>query len=155
MRLDDLLLENKLLTDEQLVEARSAALGTGRLDVAVVELGYATESDVLKLLGDSMGMDVVSVQDAEVADDVLKLEQHDGTLDLPPAAEKVEIAGIAVAIGDGCGFDDSVVPELGDQARGILERTAIMYGKQLHWRLPPPILFLHRLQQGRCQKPIT
>jgi type II secretion system protein E len=73
MRLDDLLLENKLLTDEQLVEARSAALGTGRLDVAVVELGYATESDVLKLLGDSMGMDVVSVQDAEVADDVLKL----------------------------------------------------------------------------------
>jgi len=73
MRLDDLLLQNQLLTDEQLTEARHAALATGRLDHAVVELGYVTESDVLKLLGDSMGMDVVSVQEAEVADDVLKL----------------------------------------------------------------------------------
>jgi type II secretion system protein E len=73
MRLDDLLLENKLLTDEQLSEARQAAVSTGRLDVAVVELGYAAEADVLKLLGDAMGMDVVSVQDAEVGDDVLKL----------------------------------------------------------------------------------
>jgi len=73
MRLDDLLLENKLLTDAQLSEARTAALATGRLDHAVVDLGFASETDVLKLLGDSMGMDVVSVQDAEVDDDVLKL----------------------------------------------------------------------------------
>src|SRR5262245_1906164 len=73
MRLDDLLLEHKLLTDEQLAEARSAALATGRLDQAVVDLGFAAESDVLRILGESMGMDVVSVHEAEVADDVLKL----------------------------------------------------------------------------------
>jgi general secretion pathway protein E/type IV pilus assembly protein PilB len=73
MRLDELLLDKRLLTQEQLSEAKSHARTSGRLDQSVIELGFVPEEDMLRVLGESMGMEVVSVQDAEVGADVLGL----------------------------------------------------------------------------------
>lgn len=68
----------------------------------------------------------------DFADDVFELKQHHGPLDLAPAAELVEIAGIAKAVCDRRCFDHCLVAELGYEARRVLERTAIMNGQEVH-----------------------
>ena len=93
MRFEDMLLDRGLLNAEQLAEAKHAA-GDRRLDQAVVELGLVEEADLLSLLGETMGMKVVSVRE-EVIDEavtrlvpartvfrsqVLPLERQNGTL---------------------------------------------------------------------------
>ncbi|HVJ80809.1 MAG TPA: ATPase, T2SS/T4P/T4SS family [Planctomycetia bacterium] len=73
MRIEDLLLRNGVLTPDQLADAKRIVCPGKRLDQAVVELGFADEDSLLKLMGGSLGLEVVSVQDAQVGADVLQL----------------------------------------------------------------------------------
>lgn len=71
MRFEDLLIDRGLITEAQLAEAREATGKGLRLDQAVVHLGLLPESEVLKLLGMSLGLEVISLADCRIDPQVL------------------------------------------------------------------------------------
>ncbi|MFO0946834.1 MAG: hypothetical protein U1D30_12955 [Planctomycetota bacterium] len=71
MRFEDLLIERGLISEAQLAEAREAAGKGMRLDQAVVQLGLLPESEVLQLLGNSLGLEVISLADCRIDPQVL------------------------------------------------------------------------------------
>jgi general secretion pathway protein E/type IV pilus assembly protein PilB len=94
MRFEDLLAEKRLLTEQQLAQVRHSVSSGIRADRAVVELGYLPESDVLRLLGDALGLEVVSLHDRQIdqaaldvvsskiifKQQVLPIARHNGSL---------------------------------------------------------------------------
>ena len=74
MRFENLLTEQGMLTDEQLGEARQAMTDEGlRLDEAVVQLGFVSEGDVQKLLGQALGLRVVSLHERQIEPETLAM----------------------------------------------------------------------------------
>lgn len=70
---EELLLTNRTLTHEQVADIRKAKTEGTRFDQAVVEQGYLDEAEVLKLLGDSLGLEVVTLGDKKIDADTLGL----------------------------------------------------------------------------------
>jgi general secretion pathway protein E/type IV pilus assembly protein PilB len=71
MRFEDLLMSRGLITQDQLADARAAMVGGVRLDQAIVQLGLLKEADVLRLLGDALGLEVISLADCDIDPQVL------------------------------------------------------------------------------------
>lgn len=71
MRFEELLIQKGLLGEPQLVEVRKAMEQGRRMDQAVVQLGLLTEREVLDLLAEALGMQVVSLVDRKIEPDVL------------------------------------------------------------------------------------
>ena len=66
MNLGELLLDRRLVTDEQLAEASERARGGQRLDRALLELGYVQEDDLLRLAGEELAIELVDLSRVEV-----------------------------------------------------------------------------------------
>ncbi len=66
MEVGEILLRRGLLNREQLDASRAHQTDGMRLDQAVVELGFATEEQVLRALGEEVGLDFVDLAEAEV-----------------------------------------------------------------------------------------
>ena len=94
MRLDDLLVDEHLLTPEQLAAAREAVSDGTRLDEAIVQLGLLSEREVLEALAKGLGLRVVSLLDRRIDPEILQavsskiifrqqvlpIERHNGSL---------------------------------------------------------------------------
>lgn len=95
MGIGTILLERGLITDEQLSHAIAEQKRTGeRLDGLLVRLGYVSQREVLKAIGQQFAMPIVDLGAIEVKDEVLKalpaklvfkqrcvpIERHNGTL---------------------------------------------------------------------------
>ncbi len=70
MNLGSILIEDKVLTQEQLEAANAQCGASDRLDQVLVRLGYCNEMTVLKALGKLYHFDVVDLTDATVIVDV-------------------------------------------------------------------------------------
>lgn len=72
--LGDILVENALITDEQLEEALSKQSETGQLlEDILIAMSYVAERDVLDCLGVQFGMDVVSIVNVDIPGEVLDI----------------------------------------------------------------------------------
>ncbi len=71
MDIGEILVDRGLVTLDQIKQAARQSNG-GRLDLALVELGWLAEEDSLRALGDELGMDYVDLKDAEVDPELLK-----------------------------------------------------------------------------------
>ena len=64
MQLDQLLLARRLLTDEQLEEARDTALQRGRsLGRVLIELGYVSEAALVAILAEQLGLEFIDLSE--------------------------------------------------------------------------------------------
>ena len=64
MQLDQLLLARRLLTDEQLEEARDTALQRGRsLGRVLIELGYVSEAGLVAILAEQLGLEFIDLSE--------------------------------------------------------------------------------------------
>ena len=71
--LGDLLLEEGLVTEEQLKAAQETVRQKGGfLGEALVEMGLVSQDDVLLLLGRQAGMDVVDLEKMEIPEEVIR-----------------------------------------------------------------------------------
>ena len=60
-RLGDMLIEEQIITDEQLSDELEKKKGTTkRLGEVLVELGYTSETDIAKALSSQLGLEIVS-----------------------------------------------------------------------------------------------
>jgi len=66
METGDVLLKKGLLDQRQLDMSRHAQTEGGRLDQAAVELGFVTEEEALRALGEEVGLDFVDLSEAEI-----------------------------------------------------------------------------------------
>ena len=73
MRFEDLLVRDGVVTQDQIDSARKSAGPAGRLDRALIELGYLREQEVLDHLGGALGLERVELRGRQVEEDVLKL----------------------------------------------------------------------------------
>ena len=73
MNLTQLLLVNRLLTEEQLGDAVALQRSEGlRLDRAVIQLGFLTERQVLELMADQLHLPLVELADIVISPEVLR-----------------------------------------------------------------------------------
>ena len=73
-RLGDMLIEEQIITDEQLSDALEKKKGTTkRLGEVLVELGYTSEMDIAKALSSQLGLEIVSLSGIQIEENVLKL----------------------------------------------------------------------------------
>lgn len=73
-RLGDMLIEEQIITDEQLSDALEKKKGTTkRLGEVLVELGYTNETDIAKALSSQLGLEIVSLSGIQIEENVLKL----------------------------------------------------------------------------------
>ncbi|MEI6356072.1 MAG: ATPase, T2SS/T4P/T4SS family [Verrucomicrobiota bacterium] len=73
MNLTQLLLVNRLLTEEQLGDAVALQRSEGlRLDRAVIQLGFLTERQVLELMADQLHLPLVELADMVISPEVLR-----------------------------------------------------------------------------------
>ena len=73
-RLGDMLIEEQIITDEQLSDALEKKKGTTkRLGEVLVELGYTSETDIAKALSSQLGLEIVSLSGIQIEENVLKL----------------------------------------------------------------------------------
>ncbi|MDP8219473.1 MAG: type II secretion system ATPase GspE [Candidatus Theseobacter exili] len=71
--LGELLIEQGLLTKEQLSEAREEQTRTGRLlGHILVDFGFVEENDILLTLGKQLGMEVVDLSTVDIPQEILK-----------------------------------------------------------------------------------
>lgn len=71
--LGDLLLEEGLVTEEQLKSAQETVRQKGGLlGKTLVEMGLVSQDDILLLLGRRAGMDVVDLEKMEIPEDVIR-----------------------------------------------------------------------------------
>jgi len=70
VNLGDILLERKVITPEQLQAANAKCGANDRLDRVLVRLGYCSETNVLKALGELYRFDIVDLAAADVPVDV-------------------------------------------------------------------------------------
>jgi type IV pilus assembly protein PilB len=67
MQLDQLLLARRLLTDEQLEEARDTALQRGRsLGRVLIELGYVSEAALVAILAEQLGLEFIDLTETSL-----------------------------------------------------------------------------------------
>ena len=67
MQLDQLLLARRLLTDEQLEEARDTALQRGRsLGRVLIELGYVSEAGLVAILAEQLGLEFIDLTETSL-----------------------------------------------------------------------------------------
>lgn len=66
MRFEDLLVKRGFIDAARLDQAREAMTGGLRLDQAVVQLGFVREADVLGVLGEALGLEVISLADRQL-----------------------------------------------------------------------------------------
>ena len=66
MEAGEILLRRGLLDERQLKRSRAAQSEGSRLDQVAVQLGYATEQDVLRALGEEVGLDFVDLAETDV-----------------------------------------------------------------------------------------
>lgn len=73
-RLGDMLIEEQIISDEQLSDALEKKKGTTkRLGEVLVELGYTSETDIAKALSRQLGLEIVSLSGIQIEENVLKL----------------------------------------------------------------------------------
>ncbi len=73
MNLTQLLLVNRLLTEEQLGDAVALQRSEGlRLDRAVIQLGFLTERQVLELMADQLHLPLVELADIVISPEILR-----------------------------------------------------------------------------------
>lgn len=73
-RLGDMLIEEQIVSDEQLSDALEKKKGTTkRLGEVLVELGYTSETDIAKALSRQLGLEIVSLSGIQIEENVLKL----------------------------------------------------------------------------------
>ncbi len=94
MDIGEILLRKDLLTEDQLEQARRAAVDGLRLDQAAVQLGFVTEEDALRALAEELGIRYVDLSEVQIDLSALKgfparlihretifpIEQRNGTL---------------------------------------------------------------------------
>ena len=69
-----MLIEEQIITDEQLSDALEKKKGTTkRLGEVLVELGYTSETDIAKALSSQLGLEIVSLSGIQIEENVLKL----------------------------------------------------------------------------------
>lgn len=71
MRFEDLVLKEGLLSEEQLKEAKARSHSNQRLDQAIVEQGLLSELQVLELLSDALGIRLAALADFKIPPEVL------------------------------------------------------------------------------------
>jgi type II secretion system protein E len=76
MEVGDVLLKRGLLNPEQLAAVRSRQCDGARLDQVAVEMGFASEEDVLKAVGDEVGLNFVDLSEMQVDLGQLKSFPH-------------------------------------------------------------------------------
>ncbi len=73
MNIAETLLQKGLITSEQLSEAEKLRRERGlRLDLALVELGYVGEEDLLKVMSEQLGIEIVDLSNVEVDAETLR-----------------------------------------------------------------------------------
>jgi general secretion pathway protein E/type IV pilus assembly protein PilB len=118
MEVADILLRRGLLTQEQLETTRSRQTDGARLDQVAVELGFVSEEDMLRTLGEEVGLSYVDLSETKIDLSQLKgfpqklihrqslfpIARHNGTLvvatcdpfDLYPLDEVASATGLSV-----------------------------------------------------------
>ncbi len=72
MDIGQILVQNGVITDEQLNVAKDAANGNGnRIDRVVIDMGLASEEDTLRVLSEEFGIRYVDLKDVDVDDELL------------------------------------------------------------------------------------
>ncbi|NOY77767.1 MAG: Flp pilus assembly complex ATPase component [Calditrichaeota bacterium] len=78
MLLGDFLLEQGLISEEQLKKALKYQKDTGKLlGRSLIELGFVSEKDVIKALGEQMGVPYISLKNYKIDPSILKLIPED------------------------------------------------------------------------------
>ncbi len=72
MEASDILYNRGLLNDEQLLATRSYKSDGARLDQVAVELGFVSEEDALRALGEEVGLEFVELSETEIDLSLLK-----------------------------------------------------------------------------------
>ena len=73
-RLGDMLIDEGLITEEQLVKALKAAKETGkRIGEALVENGFTTDADIMTALSRQLGIDTTSLVGIQIPEEMLSL----------------------------------------------------------------------------------
>lgn len=73
-RMGDMLLEEHVITEEQLEQALSVSREKHRkIGEILVELGYVAEADIAETLSKQLGIDIVSLNGIKIADEILQL----------------------------------------------------------------------------------
>ena len=73
-RIGDILVEEGILTEEQLEEALKAAKAENKkIGEAITDLGFATEQDIAEALSSQLGFDYVNLSTVHIPDNVLSL----------------------------------------------------------------------------------
>ena len=73
-RIGDILVEEGILTEEQLEEALKAAkAGNKKIGEAITDLGFATEQDIAEALSSQLGFEYVNLSTVHIPDNVLSL----------------------------------------------------------------------------------
>lgn len=73
-RIGDILVEEGILTEEQLEEALKAAKAENKkIGEAITDLGYATEQDIAEALSSQLGFEYVNLSTVHIPDNVLSL----------------------------------------------------------------------------------
>ena len=74
IRLGDLLVQNSIITDEQLQEALSAQRASGRkLGYVLIEQGYVSEQQLLTFLSQHLNVPLIDIPQYRVRPEVVKL----------------------------------------------------------------------------------
>ena len=73
-RIGDILVEEGILTEEQLEEALKAAKAENKkIGEAITDLGFATEQDIAEALSSQLGFEYVNLSSVHIPDNVLSL----------------------------------------------------------------------------------
>lgn len=73
-RLGDMLIEEHIVTEEQLNDALSHKREVGKkLGEVLVDLGYTNETEIAKALSRQLGMEIVSLNGVQIEDNILRL----------------------------------------------------------------------------------
>lgn len=98
--LGDILVENKLINEEQLEEVLAAQSETGQmLEDILIAKGFVEERDVLDCLGTQFGMDVVSIVNVDITNEVLALieEPMIRAYNIIPIRQRADVLTVATS----------------------------------------------------------
>ena len=91
VKLGDLLVKSKLISNEQLQEALKEVQSSGmKLGEALVKLGYITEDDITETLSAQFGVPSINLSHFEIDPAVLKLDRRrrGAQVQHPPASTR-------------------------------------------------------------------
>ena len=125
----EILLQKKIISPEQIVEARTLQQQTGtKLQDAIVELGYATTQEVMSAIAEYHGLQFIDLTEVTIPQAVIELEFDHGCISRKRDSENGDGEASCAAA---CGGRPSY-PNVEDEIGGF--REILIFGNGLRLR---------------------